>query len=275
MLKEIFFWAEFPEKVDWNTLSRLLREVDLRVKVFVTCKSLYEFKKIKAKIKLGHINLGAWPILDLDEGYWFSGFTKRKEIDKLRYFKDCDIKIDLEPPISNWEYSNLRIYLYGIKLIFSKGKNNDYLKQTIYDVAKVNKNNIFIVNEFPLWTWYLRRQGIYIDKLEKNMIKNIMSYTSIIGWPLKPLIKNYLRSYTKKTIKKYGIDKIMFSIGLIGPGILKKEGTYKSLSEFKEDLEMIIDSGAQRVVIYSIESLLKKENAREWLELIKSYINNH
>lgn len=89
MLEEIFFWAEFPETVDWNLLSRLLDEADLKIKVFVTCRSL--------------------------------------------------------------------------------------------------------------------------DKLEKNMIKNIISYTSIMGWPFKPLVKNYLRSYAKKAVKKYGMDKIMFS----------------------------------------------------------------
>lgn len=275
MLKEIFFWAEFPGQIDWGFLSKLLDEVGLRANIYVACSSFDEFAKIKSKVKSKNIALGVWPTLSIEEGYWFSGFTKTKEIQRLRDFKNCDIKIDLEPPIPNFEYSSIRIFFYGLRLIFSKAKYKDYLKMTIYDVVKTNKNNIFIVNEFPLWERYLKRQGIYIEKLEKNMIKNIISYTTIIGWPLRHLVKKYIKSYTKKAVRKYGVDKIMFSIGLIGPGILKKEGIYKNINEFKEDLEMIRDSGARRVVIYSIESLLKVENPLEWLLLVKGFVNNH
>lgn len=275
MFSKVIFWCEFPRNVDWVYLDKLLKEFGLNIEVYVVSKSLIEFKGFESKIKSDYIKINAWPVLDIENGYWFSGFTKKEDIDALKQYKGYSIKIDLEPPIPKWEYSNFKLVLYGLRQLFRSGENNTYLKQTIYGLAEhkeVGNKISLIVNEFPLPSWYLKKQGIYINPKE-NMIKNIMGYTTFGGPFLRPFLRAYMKYYTKKAVKKYG-SRAMFSIGLIGPGILRQENFYSDIKEFKEDLGMINNSGANSVAIYTIEALLKRENSAEWLELIKSYVSS-
>ena len=67
-------------------------------------------------------------------------------------------------------------------------------------------------------------------------------------------------------------ENVFFSIGLIGPGILKNEKIYRNIEEFGQDLNMVNESGASKVAIYSIEGLLKRDKPEEWLKLVKNYL---
>ena len=276
MFKTIIFWSEFPWQVNWDYLNKLLAKLKFNIKIYVAVKSKKEFEYIKRKIKSRYIALSVWPVLDKDKGYWFSGFTEKRDIDKLKQYKGMNIKIDLEPPLPEWTYRNHRMIFFAIKQLLRKGKNNEYLKKTIYDLTKTSKvetvvNQIQIIaNEFPLARWYLERQGMYID-LKKNMTKNIMCYTSFAGNFFRPFLRIYMKYYMKKAVEKYN-EGVMFSIGLIGPGILQNEKTYRSIEEFKQDLDMVKESRAKEIAIYSIEGLLKRENPEEWLILVKNYL---
>ncbi|MAG47379.1 hypothetical protein CL617_02140 [archaeon] len=276
MLKKVIFWCEFPNKVDWTFLNKTISRLKFNIEIYVASKTLKDFQNIQEKVTSKYIQLSVWPILDMDKGYWFSGFTEKEDINSLKQFENLNIKIDLEPPVPKWKYTNLKIISLAIKQIFKKGKNNDYLKDFIYKLSKKTKvetvvNNIqLIINEFPLAKWYLKRQGMYIEPKE-NMVKNIMCYTTFSGQVLRPLIRIYMSLWTRRAVRKYK-NKVMFSIGLIGPGILKHEKTYKNIEQFKQDLDMINNSGAEKVAIYSIEGLLKREEPERWLFFIKNYL---
>jgi len=276
MLKKIIFWCEFPEQVDWVYLNRLLTKLKLHVEIYIAAGSKKEFEGIKRKIKCKYIETSVWPILSKEGGYWFSGFSDKKDIDRLKQFKDYKIKIDLEPPLPKWTYKNHRIIFYALKQMFRKGENNEYLKKTIYNLAKTNKvetvvNQMQIIaNEFPLARWYLERQGMYVD-IKKNITKNIMCYTSFAGIFFRLFLRMYMGYYMKKTVERYN-GNVMFSIGLIGPGILKNEKIYRNIEEFGQDLNMVNESGASKVAIYSIEGLLKRDKPEEWLKLVKNYL---
>ena len=278
MFKTIIFWSEFPKQIDWDYFNKLLSKLKINIEIYVAVKSKKEFEDIKKKINDKYVKLSVWPVLDKEKGCWFSGFTEKKDIDKLKQFKGYNIKIDLEPPLPKWTYRNHRMIFFAIKQIFRKGKNNEYLKKTIYDLAKTSKietvvNQIQIIaNEFPLARWYLERQGMFID-LNRNMTKNIMCYTSFAGRFFRPLLRIYMKHYMKKAVERYN-GNVMFSIGLIGPGILKNEKTYRNIEEFKQDLNMVNESKAEKVAIYSIEGLLKRENPEEWLRLVKNYLKS-
>ena len=262
MFKKVILWIEFPTKnFNWKKAESLLKGIPHEV--YVASKSVNGYNSYKKKTKL---NLYAWPIISFKEGYWFSGFTSKKLIDELRKWKGIKIKIDLEPPLPEWEYTNFKITSYAIKKIFQKGKNNDYLKDVIYEIAK---NNDVLINEFPFPKWYLKRQGIYLE-LKNKMRKNYMFYTSFAGPVLRPLVKAYLKIFTKLAVKKN--PEISFSIGLIGTGILKKEGTYNTVEQFKEDLMLIEKSKARTVAVYSLDSIMKRKNSEEWTNAIKEFI---
>ena len=269
MFKKVVFWCEFPETINWKKAEKLVKGIPLEV--YVAVKTLKEYRSYKSKTKLP---IYPWPVLSKEEGYWFSGFTDKKSIDKLKQFKGTKMKIDLEPPIPQWKYDTIRIIFYAIRKVFQKGKNNEYLKEVIYktagkDSGVVTKNINLLINEFPFAKWYLKNHGTYLE-LKDSMEKNYMCYTTFAGNFFRPLIRLYLKAFTKFAVRR---DKdVMFSIGLIGTGILEREGIYKNVKQFKEDLEMVRDSGAEQVAIYSLDGILKRDNQEEWIKTIKEFV---
>ena len=97
-----------------------------------------------------------------------------------------------------------------------------------------------------------------------------MCYTTFAGSFFRPLVRLYLKPFTKVAVKKN--KDVMFSIGLIGTGILEKEGIYRNVKQFREDLEMVKDSGAKQVAIYSLDGILKRNNPEEWVKIIKEFV---
>ncbi len=267
---KIIFWSEFPEKVDWKIVKKLLRENKLRVEIYVACKGRKEYDGWRKRIECDEITAGAWPILSMEEGYWFSGFSEKSSIDKLKEFSGLKIKVDLEHPFPSQTYSNLNFLIYYLKLIFSRGINSEYLNQTIDELSK---NSEVIVNEFPFNSKLLRNAGIHYNTTGKaRMSKNIMLYSTIPGTVLKSISRAYLRNFAKNIVKANGKEGISFSLGLVGRGILRREGTYQKIEEFKEDLDFIKSLGVKRIAIYSIDSIMEKgRDAERWIRLIKRY----
>lgn len=259
MFKKIVLWCEFPEKVDWKKADGMLKKLDLKVDAYVASSSKEEFMKWKKKGS-EYIKICAWPALPKNEGYWFSGFTKKSSIDILNEFSGTNSKIDLEPPIPTFDYSTPRIIFYIIKFFFRKGENSPYLENTIRKL----KGKI-IINEFPLPKFILKRWGCHA-KLEKNMTRNFMAYTSLTIF-FRPILRMYLKSYLKNELEKN--PDIMCSVGLVGPGILKTERPYSSIKQFEYDLVMAKKLGIKSIAVYSLESILSKENPEEWLTLLK------
>lgn len=255
--------------MNWKKAEALLKGV--KCEIYVAVFSVQEYKNYKKKTKLA---VYPWPVLSKEEGYWFSGFTSRDAIDKLRQYKGLKIKIDLEPPLPKWQYSNFRILAYALRKIFQKGENSEYLQRVIYEVVgrdsgTVMKSAALLVNEFPFARWYLKRQGTYLE-LKRGMQKNYMCYTSFAGGFFSPLIRIYLKWFMKKAVQR---DKnVSFSLGLMGHGILGREGVYHDVGEFLEDLMMAEESGVKQIAVYSLDGVLKRENPREWVDAVKGFV---
>lgn len=264
---KIIFWSEFPSKVAWSEVKKLFKKHGLNAEIYVACKNIREFKKWKKRISSRNIDVGAWPVLRKKQGYWFSGFSRKKNIDKLKEFSGYKVKIDLELPFPSWTYSDWRAFFYFLGMFFKKGKNNLYLKKTITELSKKSK---IIINEFPFNKFALERCGIFYNtKGKKDITKNIMFYTTLSCKIFRPFLKYYLKKFAKKLLREN--KNVTFSIGLIGKGILKKERTYDNIKQFKEDLDFIKTLGAKGVAIYSIDAIMNLENPEEWISLISRY----
>ncbi len=257
------FWCEFPGRTNWDNLAKWLEELDMNIIIYIACTSRknYEWWKREIKKTSNRIVVNAWPTLLKEDGYWFSGFVSKKNIDKLLEYKGLNVKIDLEPPFKG-DYTNLRMINYVLKYLFKKGKNNEYLLKTI---KKLNKNTHLLVNMFPFPKWYLKRCGCYVPKSLK-VKRQYMAYTSISG----PKLIGLMRIYDKIN---FGLrkrkEKFSVSIGLIGEGILNTEGVYKNTNDLKKDLDMVKSLKINDVCIYSIDSISKKN--KSWLQVIKKY----
>ncbi|MBM3199936.1 hypothetical protein FJZ53_03275 [Candidatus Woesearchaeota archaeon] len=263
MFKRIILWSEFPEETDWKKAVRL---IDFKVEVYIAVRSKRQFQEYTKKIRSKNIILGAWPALSKEEGYWFSGLTSKESIDELRQYKGMRIKIDLEPPIPKFKHNNLKTLLWGLGIFFKNAKNTEYLKETIYWLAK--NNTKILINEAPMPKFYLNKLGITLEK-RKNMTLQLMMYTTLAGQTLRPLCKNYNKIMLKRIVKQN--PDMSASVGLIGPGILEKEGCYTSPEQFRQDLEMLKSAGISNVAVYSLDAILKRDNPKEWIDVLKDF----
>lgn len=268
MFKKVVFWCEFPETVDWNKLESMLNRLSMEIFIYIPAKTLEQFLWWKKEIlkSCTHLSgIGAWPITEKNNGYWFSGFTPKDDISNLKQFSSLSVKIDLELPLPKKEYSNGMMLSYLCPYTFKKGKSSRQLHETI---KSMSENSSLILNEFPFPRFLLKRWGIHMP-IMKNCTRNIMSYTTIGGSFLRPFIKSYLFLYLLK--ERISNRNLMCSIGLIGPGILKNEGFYKNVRQFKSDLSMVKFLGIKQVAVYSIDSILKRNNPEEWLIAVKAH----
>ena len=249
----IIFWCEFPEKVNWSEVKKL---INFNSEIYVACKDKNSFLSLKDKIKIKNIDFGVWPILDLDEGYWFSGFLNETSIDKLDQFNGEKIKIDIEPPFPG---RNKNPYLFLLKYLFLRGKNNKYLRKKIIELSKDSK---IIVSGFPLPLFFRKRYGHFdCDGVEKSYI----AYTTFFK-----SLKVYYSWFIKRELKK---DKeLIVGLGCVGKGIFGNEPVYGNLEEFKRDLELVKKLGVKSVVIFDISGLMDKEDRKDWIEVLEKYI---
>ncbi|MBI2673448.1 hypothetical protein HYX19_04250, partial [Candidatus Woesearchaeota archaeon] len=257
--KRIIFWSEFPEKVNWNKIAKYLGITKEKIEVYIAVRSKKEFLKWKKRINSRHIRLGAWPVLDKEKGYWFSGFTEREEIDKLDQFKGINFKLDIEPPLPRFKYSFLRIlFCYFMPYFFKKAENSKYLEDKF---KKLSKKSEIILSGFAFPRFITKRFGDL--KAEDGNFKNYICYTTVGS---RFLMKPYYKWFIRKNISK----NTMFAIGCINKGIFGNEPIYKNLSEFKEDVQMLRCLGVRNIVIYSIEGLTGKQDTEEWLRVLFS-----
>lgn len=254
-MERVIFWCEFPERIDWRKLDKLLKKNNLKVKTYVACKSKEDFLKKK---KSGSKNIeisGAWPVLPKSKGYWFSGFTAKKDIDFLKEFKGINIKIDIEPPIPKRGFLSFWLTKYFLK----RAKNRNYLHKIIKEVSKKSK---VILSTFPCPYFALKRYGFFKDKI---LTYNFMHYSTFTPRILRPLYQAYYRHFMRNKDK----NKTYFALGLISKGIFNNEPVYKSVKEFRKDIKFLKKNGAKHFVIFRLGSLLERDNPVEWINAIK------
>lgn len=261
MFNTITFWCEFPKTTNWENINKLL---NFKANIYIASSTKQEFLKYKSKIKNKYIQtIGVWPILTKEQGYWFSSYSKKAAIDKISDFKGIPMKIDIEPPIFKGLITAKKYLTYFFKYFtFFKGKNSAYLKDKIASL-----NQLIIVSTFPFPDFILKRAG---GNFFNNIQKNFFVYTSLLPKILQPLARLYYSFFIKSKLKQN--PNTMIAIGCTGPGIFSNEEAYKNKKEFKKDLDMINNLNVKNAVIFEFSSLSNKHDAKDWFNLIKSYL---
>lgn len=246
----IIFWCEFPREADW---LKIKREVNFKTEIYVTCKDRKEFNRWQKKIKTKYMGVGAWPVLSKEDGYWFSGFTKKECIDRLDEFKGLKVKVDIEPPIWKGKYTLGRTIHYILYHIIKKGKNNQYLKNKIESL-----NFQPIISGFLLPKFLRKRFG---DDIKGK--KNYMCYTSFSPRYLRWLVRLIYYIIIKNMSKEN-----FYAIGLVRTGIFGNEPVYEDEKELIKDLELMKRLKVKNLVIFNIEGLAD----RDWIRIVKKYV---
>ncbi|MBS3149933.1 hypothetical protein J4455_04560 [Candidatus Woesearchaeota archaeon] len=265
MFSSVTFWCEFPEKVNWKAFQKL---IDFDSSVYVISKDRKTYEAWKKKIKSRNIEVGAWPALSFEEGYWFSGLCSKQSIDKLKEFNGLKIKIDLEPPKRLVTYSKLAGIAYALEyFLFRSYHNSSYLEETIYDLSRTTD---IIVSGYPFPRRLSRRYGGDV-KSNKNIRKNYFIYTSFFSSPIKEWLNSYYRKFIKERLKEEG-ERAMFALGCIGHGIYGNEPVYRNVGEFDYDLQMLNELCVKNLVVFEVSGIMNRSNPKEWINAIKEYL---
>ena len=249
MFQEIQFWCEFPEEVDWAKLNSLLN--NRKCSIFIAASSKKEFLHYKNKIKI-NITVGVWPILKLKDGYWFSSFASKKDIKQLNQFAGIPMKIDIEPPFPNKKYGLVSGVFWLIKYTFFKKQINKKLLQET--IIKLCKKGDVIISSFAFPKSVRKLYGYPEDITCK---RNFIFYTTFF-----PCLWLYYKLFFRYHKHDY------FAIGLANHGIFQNEPQYNSIKDFQDDIQTSKSIGIKKIVIYSIEGILNKPDAKEWLSII-------
>ena len=259
--KEVSFWCEFPNKVNWNSVDTIFKKYKLKPKIYIAVKTKKQFLNYKKKIKS---DLTPWVLLPKTHGYFFSGFSKKADISHLEQFKNMKIFIDIEPPLPRVPI--IAFPLFYIWLFLHKAKNYPFLKKQIAELSKKSKT---LVSEFPFPHFIFRRLGVYISPKDPRFKNNI---TKVLGacTTFFPLIKLLFRPFIFHEVRRKIEEdpNAYFAVGLMGSGIVGLEGSYKNSEEFKKDLEKFYNLKAKNIIIYSLEGLMQRKDKKEVFEII-------
>ena len=230
----ISFFEEFPTEENLDKVKL----VDFKTKLYIAAKSLNEFLEIKKKIKNKNIiEIIYWPILEMNEGYWFSPFSKRNAI--LRIFnglqgKSIPVMIDLELPFT-------RNKLLFITQAFNFFRNKKLIRKFIE-----NYKNVYTCEYFPngsIKDKVMKFLGLHFDKRVIKMFYSSMHHVS------------NLEEELKGEKEKYG-NNFIASFGTIAKGILGYEPIL-SFKDLKNDLEEAKKAKINEVIIFRLGGLNK------------------
>lgn len=249
---KINFFEEFPTKENLDKLKLIKFPIGL----VIAAESLKEFSEIKNKIKNKYVKeIVYWPILNENEGYWFSAFTENKGlkrvIEELKEGKnELGILWDAELPLLNKSlfYNQIFNFFNNKKMI------NNFLKNT---------NENIILCEYVSINWFadlmLKFFAVRFDNLDYKKI--IMAYSSMAGNFDKNLVENQIK-LGKKKYKDFCVG-----LGVIAKGKPGNE-PIMSYEELERDLRACKSKRIEEVYIFRLGGLDK-----EYVKVIEKYAN--
>lgn len=214
---------------------------------YIACTSRENYEKQKQEIQKDYKNIevNAWPILPKEKGYWFSGYTAKKNIDALDQYRGLKIKLDIEPPIPK-TYSFFTALDWLFLNLFRTAPNKEYLQQKINSLSK---DTDIILSSFPLPAFLLKQWGWAENKKIKY---NYMFYSSFIPKILLPFYKMYYKNFCKN-------KNAFFALGIIGHGIFNNEPRYKNVQELKQDIRFFRKIKKDNLVFFELSGLSKEK----------------
>lgn len=235
----VSFFEEYPDEKNLSKISL----IDFESNLYLAAKSYNEFSKLKSQIKNKNIKkIIYWPVLEIEEGYWLSPWTKRKALKKvLKEIGNKQVMWDAEFPKKR-------------SLLFTQSHNFLLNKKLIKKYFKKNGKNIYTFEYFfqpNIISFFFRFLGMKFN-LKKYKNKIIVGvYTS-----MHPLEDLFLKDKIGKGIKKYGKNYLV-GLGCIDTGI---QGDEKLLTkkQLERDLKVCKECDVKEVVLFRLSGLNKE-----------------
>lgn len=236
----ISFFEEFPYKENLQKASLIVWPS----KLYLAAKSLQEFYTLKNTIKNKNIiEIIYWPLLEKEEGYWITPFTKKQALQKT--FRELEQKkisvmLDLELPTRH----NPALYL-------TQFLNFCYNKKIINKFIQNHHGKIYLAEYYHQENWYLtlaQTLGLHYPQQKNQVVK--MLYHSLHSFTNEFLTKQ-LR------LGKINYPHFIPAFGTITKGITKKEPIL-SPQQLLTDLKNAKKNQIEEVIIFRLGGLTKE-----------------
>ena len=253
---EINFFEEFPTEENIDKLQY----VTIETKIYLAAYNLEEFMFWQEYIQDKYPQVTEviyWPILNKEDGYWISPWTKQHALINLfdslnNHNKPISIMLDIEFPKKK-------------SLILTESPKIDENYQLIKKFLEESPNNnisVKLIEMSHLDTKMLQNIGMSFSKKEYDIEIIQMYYTSFLRHFLPSFITDSL--FIIKAHQAATQNNIL-GIGLIATGIYGNEPTYtKEILE--KELDIVEDEGVQEVIIFRLGGIDEK-----YTYLLKKY----
>jgi len=254
----IGFFEEFPTRENLEKLKL----VDFRTKLYIAACNLKEFYDIKNDVERSSptTEVGYWPILLKEEGYWLSPFCKsealQRVVDELkRNKKQLTVMWDAELP-----FTRPHLFITQLPGFFRKRR---LIREFIKNSSKYNIKIVVAEYAAPrhIAETLLRFFGVKFSLREYGHKKIIMFYTSMIK---HKVLKKPTILYLKREKKRYG-NRVSVGLGTIARGILGDEPIL-SPQHLDRDLKLMERIGIREVIIFRLGGL-----TNEYIDVLKKY----
>ncbi len=235
---QISFFEEFPAK---ENLAKI-KYVSFSTKIYLAAHSLKEFQNIG----LSSSNIKEkiyWPLLQKEEGYWFSPFSNRGSIKRI--FKELEhnpvpVMLDAELPT----HPHPQLY-------FTESMNFFRNRSLIQDFIK-NRKNIYTAEYFPsskISSIFFQFLGLSFASKNHYPIKMIYSSMHDFG-------EEFIRAEIKKAKKLYG-KRVRIALGTLSHGIKGNEPmiTAKML---ERDMNICKSLDIEEVILFRLGGMNKE-----------------
>ncbi len=246
----ISFFEEFPTK---QNLAKL-QLVTWPTKLYLAAPSLQEFKKVVRGVKIKRLKTRGtrntpitefiyWPILQKEEGYWISPFSKKPALNRIFQElagKNAPVMLDLELPTTR----NPWLYLtQAPNFIINKNLIKNFLHQY--------RGDLYLAEYYPEGKRkerVLQWLGLHYShpKAKIKIIK--MLYHSMHSFK-----EEFVEQELSRGKKEYG-KNFLVAYGTIGTGIQQTEPNIL-VEQLELDLKLAQQAGIREVVLYRLGGL--------------------
>ena len=234
----ISFFEEYP-----NTKNlRKLKLVKWPTKLYIAAKSAAEFQKITSKIRNKNVKeIVYWPVLDKQEGYWISPFSKTNALKRIFLELEGEkipVMLDLELPTTQ----NPLLYL-------TQSFNFYRNKALIGDFIRNYEGKLYLAEYYPqgkipeLWLSWLGLHYVYPTTQVIKMMYHSMHYFK----------EEFVRAEFQRGVQELG-NRFVVGLGTIAVGVMGNEPIL-SLKQLQQDLQLAKNAGVKEVIIFRLGGL--------------------
>lgn len=274
----------WPELVRPRVLG-LLERYRLEPIVAVTPRDLPVLLDLVARLRDRGLRIHLWPMLEPAHGPWpslsnqerFYSFAARVlgSLHQRDALPD-GIALDLEPALGEMRRAVAGDLRAALRFVARRPARSRY-RELVAEIRALGLETIaaivpaVLADDSP--RGWQRALDVVADELDADAM-NAMAYSSMLEGYSRGMVSRadataLVHAIASRCTKKYGA-RASLSLGLVGPGALGDEPSYRAPHELAEDVAIARSAGIDDLALYDLGSVLARERPEAWLDAFVS-----